>query len=688
MTDGQAWRAVWVEKTAEGGMALKGLESGAGGAPRELFRAAPEFPGVTRPLLSSDGQTVIFTSGIPESEAAPAEETEPLEEGQEKRRIWQLPWTGGAPRSLGEGMALDVARDPATGQDSVYALETVPAESRRRAGGRHVLRFSLERPEAREIVWTETAVGVDGFQVSADGERAAGLFPWPQAGLANLTDRTFTPLAHGSWPALAPDNSYASWVLDGTRRRLRLFAPNLDPGWELNFAEQTALNGRALMHPRWSNDPRVIVFTAVTPEAEREGGAATGDVFVARLREDLRRVESLHALTNGAAASFPDLWVAGGETRASSLPQRPATVPKEVVKPWPVTTDGLVFAWENKTAAPASGVRFSGPLAPAGFATYGRYFEMDLSAGAFDAPPAAAETLARECAASNAWSVECLLTERRTDAPVSVRLMALDAADGRTAFALYRVDRKLVLRARLDGAQGSPALVYPAVLTHLSIEEDRPVHLLLTLKGNRLGCYVDGQLMKEFLLEASGLSAWAAPGNAAPRLSFGDLEPYGSPWTGMLERVAFYHRALDSREIEEAWETAKKLMEKRKRPSRIRLKAKLLEAPPAAETLQQPLLLASSVWEVQQVNTGSLEHRKIAVLHWTRLNGRPVPSGLPAPGEVTELILEPLEEHPELTGGQGIETLPPSSELPLYFDILPPGRRAAAPPRPQEYEER
>jgi hypothetical protein len=49
-----------------------------------------------------------------------------------------------------------------------------------------VSRFPIEAPEKRELVWNRTPVSLDTFQVSTDGRRAASLFPWPEAGIAEL----------------------------------------------------------------------------------------------------------------------------------------------------------------------------------------------------------------------------------------------------------------------------------------------------------------------------------------------------------------------------------------------------------------------------------------------------------------------------------------------------------------------
>ena len=651
VTADRAVRLVWLEQPdtdkPERQLFAYGSADGLG------LRSVPEATGdPARPLLSSDGEFIVFTelNAHPEGgKTAYAPE------------IFIRPWAGGTPRSLGPGMAVDLWRDPSNNKEYVYAVEhLMPGTTARLTGGK-LLRFLPALPDEKEIIWTATTLGTEQFQLSGDGRRAAGLFPFPKAGLADLTNQTLTPLPAGAWPALAADNSYAATLLDGSRRRLRLFAPNLDPGWELTFMGASGWRDGGVLHPRWTNDPSVMVFTGPYPE---EGSAS--DICLVRFRDDLRTIQQVVRLTKGRRAFSPEAWVENGSFSLTTLPQQPVVIPRPVPKPWPVTADGLLFAWENsrRTAplpqAPAS-------LTPHGFATWGRYSGMDPSGGWFEADPATAAKISEECAASSAWAMELILTERQAPPPVSVRLAALMLDDGREAFALYRVDRKLVLRILLGGTPDKPARVHPVILTNLAIETDRPVHLALALRNNRLACWLDGQMQKDFQLESSSLAAWG-PG----RLIFGDPQPYGSAWSGTLERIAIYSRALGDDEIRMAAETAGQWMEGRTRPIRHKVRAMPLLLP-EPDNFAGPDQLGISLWDVRQVFAGGMAPRRIAVAAWMRLNGKTVPSRFQMEQE-SELIVEASEDHPE---SEAIPTLRPqdlSAEVPLYFHAVPPLR--------------
>ena len=649
VTADRAVRLVWLEQAdpAKSGRQLFAYGSADGLG----LRSVPDVTGdLARPLLTSDGESIVFTKlnarpGDGKTVYAP--------------EIFIRPWAGGAAKSLCPGMAVDLWRDPSDNKEYVYAVEHLLSGTTPRLTGEKLLRFLPVTPQEKEIIWTATTLGTDQFQLSADGRRAAGLFPFPKAGIADLTNQTLTPLPAGAWPALAADNSYAAALLDGSRRRLRVFAPNLDPGWELTFMGASGWRDGGILHPRWTNDPAVLVCTGPYQE---EGTAA--DLCLVRFRDDLRTIQQVARLTEGRRAFSPDAWVEKGSFTLTALPQQPMVIPRPAPKPWPITADSLCFAWENhrRTAplpqAPAS-------LTPHGFAIWGRYHGMDPSGGWFEADPAMAAKISQDCAASSAWAMELILTERQTPPPVSVRLAALMLEDGREAFALYRVDRKLVLRILLGGTPDKPARVHPVVLTNLAIESDRPVHLALSLRNNRLACWLDGQMQKDFQLESSGLAAWGAG-----RLIFGDPQPYGSPWSGVMERIAIYSRALGDDEIRTAAETAGQFIETRTRPTRHKVKATLAVLPALGETTVSNQA-AVSLWDVNQVFSGGMDIRRIAVLSWIRLQGRPLPSTFPAVGQSMDLILESGEDHPEL---ESIPQLKPpglSEDTPQFFYAVP-----------------
>ena len=224
-------RAVWVQQLSgdpdpyAAGSTFSLMARELPSPPRPLLPGPGNF---SRPLLASDGNTVYYTdrhaTASPDAGMVYAPE------------IFSVPFGGGEPQKLGQGMAAAVWKSP-EGVEFIYALTSLQASRRPGLTGELLVRFRPATPDDREIMWSESAAGVDNFQLSRDGTGAAGLFPWPQAGLADLVAHTSSVLGQGSFPSLVPDNSYALTLLDGDRRRLRFFVPGVEPGWELQPAQ-------------------------------------------------------------------------------------------------------------------------------------------------------------------------------------------------------------------------------------------------------------------------------------------------------------------------------------------------------------------------------------------------------------------------------------------------------------------
>ena len=645
-----AVRAVWVQQTGgdpDPRAAGTGFRLMARELPGEARVLLPGPGNFSRPLLSADGAMVYYTdrrATAGESGTAFAPE------------MFAVPFAGGAVRKLGTGMAVAVWRAP-DGTEFVYALTSLQTSRRPGLTGELLVRFQPATPDEREIMWTESPLGADNFQLSRDGTRAAGLFPWPQAGLANLDERNFAPLAQGSFPVLAADDSYALGVLDGDRRRLRMFVPNVEPGWELLPAQSLPSQAGEVNHLRWTNDP--LHFALSGPPARGDAP----DVYLATLRPDMRAIEQAVPLsTDPAPDYFPDVWIAGGHTRTSALTQKPVVVAKPAASPWPVTRDALHFSWENLAAEGAADVF----TLHAG-ATPGRDGSLNVSAGWADTPAEAIAPLTAACAASGAFSMEALITERQTASPCSLRLLSLRLPDGRDACALYRVDRSLVLRI----LTGGEPLAERHTLQTLAIEHDRPFSFFLTLHAGRVSFYLDGQLMKEIPLDAPGLQSWQGL-----RLTAGDAAPYGGPWTGQVERIALYSRALAAAEIADAWRGTQALLTLRPRPTAFKVKAKLSELPAlpdAAALAASPRWLHASSWEVEQTYLGYLKPGKIILLQWAWLDGKAAPLPPVQPGQSIEFFMESLDDHPELRAVPTHHAVT-AGELPVFFDTTPPGR--------------
>ncbi len=311
---GRRFRIAWVEQrdgeqpdpfVHSDGMRLVGFDSQNG-----FSAISPVTGNYFRPLLSPDGQDVIYTD-------------KQAERVQGKwifnPQIRRLSWSGQNESVLANGVAVDVTRDPATGQTWVYALEKLNPDNKASLTGNHLMRFLLKDPSQREQIWTKTALTVDNIQFSADATRFAALFPQPNAGVGFPARQEFTLLLKSCWTSLAPDNSYLFWAYVPGHRALRFFRPDEKKSWQVPVATAPGIDGAETYHPRWSNHPRFLVLTGPYPQEKGVRGTSvfyaghSAEVFFGRFSEGMDKVEAWLRLTKNAHGDFyPDAWIDGG----------------------------------------------------------------------------------------------------------------------------------------------------------------------------------------------------------------------------------------------------------------------------------------------------------------------------------------------------------------------------------------
>ncbi|NKB24884.1 MAG: hypothetical protein GKR87_11005 [Kiritimatiellae bacterium] len=166
----QNLRVVWVQDQKEGSdsfarsqhLLLMGYDSQTG---RERA-ILPEQGNYFKPLFTPDGMHIVFSDML-------------------SNRVYVADWSGTSKCSLGSGVAVEVWEDPASHQVWVYVLDG-PHIGGERHTPNPLYRFPLDEPMKREPVWDQTHMSWSNFQLSADGTKAGGLFPWPRAGILNL----------------------------------------------------------------------------------------------------------------------------------------------------------------------------------------------------------------------------------------------------------------------------------------------------------------------------------------------------------------------------------------------------------------------------------------------------------------------------------------------------------------------
>jgi hypothetical protein len=298
---------VWVQEDGTdplalgNNLALMGLDTDDGRGERMI---GSERRSYVKPMLTPSGDRIVFSSRAPQGP-----------------HLFIVSWDGSGLTRLAEGYALAVWRHPADGSEWVYAA----ADTEKQPGRPTVTRFRIDRPDERELVWDKSAVSLDTFQVSADGRRAAGLFPWPDAGIAELPNGAFRKLGDGCWTALANARGPLLWYFDGAHRNVTMVDVETDRRWGVSISRAPGFDGAEVFYPRWTNHSR---FLAISGPYNQGGGnqvRSGGDqveVHVGRFSADFTSVEAWARVTNNSHGDmYADVWIDSNRSPHAARPQ-------------------------------------------------------------------------------------------------------------------------------------------------------------------------------------------------------------------------------------------------------------------------------------------------------------------------------------------------------------------------------
>ena len=652
-------RVVWVQDQGPANsdilaigqrLKLMGIDSEDGQGERVLLGEVRNY---AKPLLTPDGQRVVFSD-------------------QQNQKFYMVNWDGSGKRLLGDGLAVDVWRDPSAGVDWVYAAKRVGKPEN--VTYRNLRRIKLNEPKTSEQVLDQTEVGCDNFQLSADGTRAGGEFPWPNGGIADLQKKTWQKLEQGCWSSIAPDNSGISWVFDGPHRNLQFHRPDQAAGWKVKVNSAPEISGAEVFHPRWSNHVRYFAMTGPYTVQGKinviSGGGPQVEVYLGRFSPDFKSVEAWHQVTANARGDFyPDVWIAGGETARIDLPDLKTSAPAVVATTWPAITEGLLFAWNNSAQTNqipdrpgqpgrACQIRLQGRVVP------GRFNDLRFFGGTgvlenLDA------TLLAALKSKQGLTVEMLVTPARVTDSLATICEIGPAQD--PSVQLRHSGRRL-------------SVTLPTSELNLGLDEHEaaaPLLIAVTLTAENNAVYLNGRLrVSHPATERVEFKKWTS---AAVRL--------GSPdWRGSLEAVTVYARSLRPEEIERQSKVTWQRLAQRPSIVQTRVQAKCIERstiPPPAQILPYRRALAVHEFEVQKIAADPRSTKKaeastlqvndrILVARWVILDGQVLPeASQPKVGESAELALELVDEHPELKSERQILDVA-ELDLPLYYDVSEP----------------
>lgn len=298
-------RVVWVQGDGTdpdaGGdqLILMGFDSEDGHGERVILG---ERRSRTMPRLTPRGDRVVFSSRIV---PGPPE-------------IFVVNFDGTGLRKLADGFAMALWQNPADGSEWVYA-----GTDNTQWDFATVTRFPIDAPASRELVWNATMVSMEGFGVSADGRHVSGMFPWPAAGIADVTSKTWKKLGEGCYTSLSHARGPLFWYFDGAHRNVTMVDVDAGARWMVNLNNAPGFDGAEVSHPRWTNHPRFLTFTGPYNQGgsnqSRTGGKQT-EVYIGRFADDFSKVEAWARVTNNAwGDSHPDVWI----DARSPHPRRP-----------------------------------------------------------------------------------------------------------------------------------------------------------------------------------------------------------------------------------------------------------------------------------------------------------------------------------------------------------------------------
>ncbi len=661
---GARTRIVWVQDVGEQSdplserseLRLMGLDSTDRQGARPLLPAVSNY---AKPMLSASGDRVVYSDRI-------------------DRSVWVVQWDGSEQRKVSDGFAVDIWRDPETGTDWVYTVE--------RFGNEETLpcrRHALDTPGLSEIVWDEVDITWGWLRVAGDGLRAAATCRWPDTGLLDLTLPRWHRYRIGCWPDIAPDGSHLFWAFDSPHRGLHLSREGSREFWRVDLTTAPGVEGLEVYHPRWSNHVRYLAisapYTLGNDDINLFKGGPQVEIYLGRFDPAYTAIDAWAQVSHNDRGDFwPDVWIEGGER--SRIPEAVATpaasaAPLEpgldLANNWPGDRSRLEFLWQtsvavNEVEAAPGGARRFCRVEPEGRARWGRFGVMELAGGSC-AAPGAGEQVIDASGRSGELSIEAVATPRDPPPNREGTLLCFSDGDGSSQLRLYQKGIDLYLEYAASTPKGKARARRIRVA---ELPDPEPTHLLVSCDGAQIRSYRNGQ--HESVSNAAELdpASWE-PGP----LRFGDAPLGGSDWSGSIEGVAIYARAVGEREA--AWKHDLYVSELYRRADTPRFEVqgrllRLTQTPDARTLAPYRRALAVFTYEIDPAAHHGPDAGQILVAHWTILDGRRIPELADrAVGELYELEIELFDDHEELRTErillEGVDLA-----LPLYCDVADP----------------
>jgi len=466
--------------------------------------------------------------------------------------------------------------------------------------------------------------------------------------------------------------------------------------------------GRKHMYfPMLSANQRLFAFGAAPKSTWDRAPKSDYDVFVAHC--DPNTLELIGRPVRFSFAKlqdrFPSVFLAPNAKTLATWPKKAlkqGKTPAAVKAAWPAKKDGLVFLWG--TADEANLVKEPATGKQRGYRPYFRrqvwldhYQAMHfLGKGAVlmeDAGP----NVVTACKKTNAFSIEATIMSADTRQGKAgrdmqpARIVTIgQPEDGTQANAvLAQASGRLFLQLKTRKAEAEAEKKGTGWIDlKYKFKKEEPIHVVVTcqtspglaaaagLSGKppkildmpgKLVVYINGKQTMTTDAFKGDLGDWA-PG----KLLFGGLESGKEAWSGDLEGIALYDRALGAEEVQANYSNYRKIIEARKPVPKHTLRGKLVAKAKIPKPEDIGLYRAALVeyeYETGKRND-SLPSTRFRVVHWGILDRRYVGLDERKVGETYVLVLEFASHNPQLDRlTPCTEPLDPGLDLPRYFDV-------------------
>ncbi|MBD3391699.1 MAG: hypothetical protein GF410_06735 [Chitinivibrionales bacterium] len=308
LTAGRRVRMVWLRGgySEEGGGTLVGYDSKSDSLHAILGSTGNMW--INRPHLLGRGTRVVFTDTHTKSQYA----------------SYVVNWDGSGLRHVADGACSDVWIHPQTGEE--WAII-------RRGGAdtaNPMYRCPIDGDRDPVLLWDKTAVGSVHsrvwYQVSADGHRAAGCFPWGEDasgvvfnGGLSANGKIWTTAHEGCWYSMAPDNSYYWFFLEwddafNGHTSLAMYRDTIYAG-RVNLRARDTLEEH--LHPKFSANSSRFVVATVGFQENASAGSDSAEIVFGRMRNDMLDMHEWVQITRDSIGDYsPDAWIGTDENEA------------------------------------------------------------------------------------------------------------------------------------------------------------------------------------------------------------------------------------------------------------------------------------------------------------------------------------------------------------------------------------